>query len=69
MATQSELDRDFPVDQNSRDAQNGGDPNHPELIAIRAIADHWDRLNAEFAYFGIPEVGTPRANSNANKAR
>lgn len=69
MATQSELERDFPADPNSRDAQNGYDQNHPELLAIRAITDYWDRLNAEFAYFGIPEVGTPRTNPNANKPR
>lgn len=72
MATQSELDRDFPVNPNNRDTQNGGDPNHPELLAIRAIEDRYERLNAECLYFGIGEAtGTDsrKINPNANKPR
>lgn len=72
MANSRELDRDFPVNPNNRDAQNGHDPNHPELLAIRAIQDRYERLNAECLYFGISEAsGTDsrKTNSNANKPR
>ena len=67
MASQSELDRDFPIQPNNRHAQNGYDMQHPELLAIKAIPDHWTRLNAEFAYFGVPEAtGNESRKTNPN---
>ena len=72
MASQAVLDRDFPIDPQNQHAKNGYDLNHPDLLAIRAIPDHWTRLNAEFAYFGVPESSGEESrgiSSNAKKPR